>query len=60
MPFPSLRFQVADPSTGTGVSVKGPDGALPQDALDRLGPGGRISDVYALADGFSPLTPVPT
>lgn len=58
MPFPSLRFQVADPSTVTGVSVKVPDGALPQDALDRLGPGGRISDVYALADGFSPLTPV--
>ena len=28
MPFPSLRFQVADPSTVTGVSVKVPDGVL--------------------------------
>jgi hypothetical protein len=58
LPYPSDEFVVADPSTATGRRLRVPPELLPAGVRAALGPGARPEDVFADADGFSPVGPV--
>ena len=58
LPYPSMSWLTPDRSTATGFHTVVPAGSFPAALLDQLGPGARLDDVVASADGFSPLAPV--
>lgn len=58
LPFPSDRWQIADPTTATGVRLEVPPNAVDPAVLAKLGPRDEVREALLGADGFSPLTPV--
>ena len=58
LPFPSDRWQIADPSTTTGVRLQIPPNSIAPEVLAQLGPRDEAQEALIGADGFSPLTPV--
>jgi hypothetical protein len=58
LPYPSDEFTVADPQSATGRRLAVPEALIPESVIDQLGPGGRPSDAFDGADGFSALSPV--
>ncbi|MCB0951406.1 MAG: hypothetical protein KDB13_01480, partial [Microthrixaceae bacterium] len=58
LPYPNDEFTAADGSSPTGRRLAVPEGLLPDDLLNALGPGASIGDAFDGADGFSALSPV--
>ena len=58
LPYPSDQLTVEDRSTPTGRRVSLPRDLIPAAAQDALGPGAKLDDVQADADGFSAVGPV--
>lgn len=58
LPFPSDRWQVADPGTATGVRLEIPPNSIDRSVLDQLGPRDEAAEALLGADGFSPLSPI--
>ena len=58
LPYPTDEWTVPDPTTATGRRVALPPDAIPANALAALGPGAKLDDVQAGADGFSAVGPV--
>ncbi len=58
LPFPSEAWQVADPSTPTGLAVVPPANLLDPRLLSQLGPAATMDDAFRSSDGFSPMSPI--
>lgn len=58
LPYPSDEFTVTDPESPAGRRLAVPERLIPENVLDKLGPGAGLTDVFGGADGFSALSPV--
>lgn len=58
VPYPSMKYLVAEPTSDTGYQVDVPDGLISDRLIDQLGDRETFDATMNAANGFSPLTPI--